>query len=121
MKLLSIMLITITILVISFILKILSNKQESFTEQLIQVDFIYADWCGHCTNFKPEWKKFEQSCKGKNITTSALNVDDETNKAYISKNQVSSFPTIIIFKGSDKTEYKGERTSDELMKFVESY
>ena len=26
----------------------------------VMMVFVYADWCGHCQHFKPEWKNLER-------------------------------------------------------------
>jgi thiol-disulfide isomerase/thioredoxin len=103
--------------------KMYNKTSEKFTDDDVKkVFFIYADWCGHCTRFKPEWKKFEEASAQNNIKAFALNVDDESNTAFIEMNKVSSFPTIIVTKGSgEKVKYDGERTSKDLMTFVKAF
>ena len=96
------------------------STTEKFSEEK-KIVFVYADWCGHCTRFKPEWSKVEQECKSRNITTTALNVDDEQNSEFISKYEVNSFPTLLVFKGSQFTKYEGDRTSDQIVNFVEKF
>ena len=27
----------------------------------LSVTLYYADWCGHCNDFKPEWKKLNEN------------------------------------------------------------
>ena len=98
------------------------GKTEKFSEDVKKVYFIYADWCGHCTRFKPEWQKFETSCSNNNVEAYALNVDDQSNSKFIESNGVSSFPTVIVMKGNgEKTKYEGERTSEDLMNFVKEF
>ena len=50
--------------------ELLNTKKHDF----VFVDF-YADWCGHCKTFKPEWAKLESTInrmgnkiKGNNVT-----------------------------------------------------
>jgi thiol-disulfide isomerase/thioredoxin len=98
------------------------GKTEKFSEDAKKVYFIYADWCGHCTRFKPEWQKFEKACSGNGIEAKSLNVDDTTNTKFIESNDVSSFPTVLVTKGNgEKIKYEGERTSDDLIKFVNAF
>lgn len=96
------------------------NRTEKFSEEK-KIIFVYADWCGHCTRFKPEWSKVEQECKSRNITTTALNVDDEQNGEFINKYEINSFPTLIVFKGNQFKKYEGDRTTDQIVNFVENF
>lgn len=96
------------------------SRTEKFSEEK-KVVFVYADWCGHCTRFKPEWSKVEKECKARNITTTALNVDHEQNSEFINKYEVNSFPTLLVFKGSQFQKYEGNRTTDQIVDFVENF
>ena len=54
-KILMYILIVITIIVVGRCMyRMLSNKKENFVEPQQTLLFFYADWCPHCTNFKPE-------------------------------------------------------------------
>jgi protein disulfide-isomerase/protein disulfide-isomerase A1 len=113
----------IAVFVIFNVYKMQKKSSEKFSEDVKKVFFIYADWCGHCTRFKPEWAKFkEEIAKSNNMKAFALNVDDESNTEFIEMNKVSSFPTVIVTKGSgEKVKYDGERTAEDLMKFVKAF
>lgn len=112
----------LAIIVIFVVYKAYSNyvRTEKFSEER-RIVFVYADWCGHCTRFKPEWSKVEQECKSRNISTTALNVDDEKNSDFINKYNVTSFPTIIVFKGAEHKRYEGDRTTQQIVDFVEKF
>jgi len=112
----------ISVFVVFNLYKMQNKSAEKFSEDVKKVFFIYADWCGHCTRFKPEWDKFKEESAKNNVKAFALNVDDESNTAFIEMNKVSSFPTIIVSKGSgEKVKYEGERTAEDLMKFIKAF
>ena len=80
-----------------------------------------ADWCGHCQRFKPEWKKVIEELKGKRnmyngyLTTAC----DKTMEELPFDVKPSGFPTISLYKGSKHIEdFKDERTSDNVLKFI---
>lgn len=83
----------------------------------------YADWCGHCQNFKPEYKKF--SDKALFINVYALNIDEnksliESINEYNKENpdfMVKSFPTLWFYKnGEPQFSYLSDRNSMDLLK-----
>lgn len=121
-KIVCVMMTLIAVFVVFEMYKMYNKKAEKFTDDVKKVYFIYADWCGHCTRFKPEWKKFEEASAQNNVKAFALNVDDASNTAFIEMNKVSSFPTVIVAKGSgEKVKYDGERTVEDLMAFVKAF
>ena len=116
------LMITLSILFVFVLYRIYVSytRTEKFSEEK-KIVFVYADWCGHCTRFKPEWTKVEKECKSKNISTTALNVDDEKNADFMNTYNVNSFPTLIVFKGSEFKKYEGDRTTDQIVSFVEKF
>ena len=94
---------------------------EKFSENKKLV-FVYADWCGHCTRFKPTWSKIETFSKTNNaFQVEALNVDDEQNKIFIDRYEVNSFPTLMIFAEGRFKKYEGDREFSDILSAVENY
>ncbi len=57
--------------------------------------FIYADWCGHCQRFKPEWKNLEKM-PNRNVSMVSIR-DDVFPKSPLKDNvQVEGYPTVAI-------------------------
>ena len=83
------------------------------------VIWYYADWCGHCTDFEPEWEKYKHLCNKKlNINTAKVNNDIIDKLSY--NPEISSFPTIEFHNnGKRYSEFiDRKRTSDELINFT---
>lgn len=80
----------------------------------------FADWCGHCQNFKPEYIKFADIAQF--IHVHAINTDAEENLmrrlgTKKSRVQIEGFPTVWIYKdGEPLEEYSGPRTWQALLK-----
>ena len=84
---------------------------------------IHAHWCGHCRSMMPEWNRFEKeipkSCKVK-----IAKIEDSV---YSTVKQdidlgAEGFPTIKLFnKGKLVKKYGGDRTSSDMIKFVQSH
>jgi len=94
-------------------LKVLSGEKV--------VALFYADWCPHCVDFKPHYKKAMSELSGKKNKGKTLRfvmVDCDKYKSLASENDVSGFPTVKIFN-DDKTsdEYSGDRSYEGLTSY----
>ena len=69
--------------------------------------------CPPCNRFLPEWAKFQELAKQKNIKTITYDSVDNSNECDAAG--VHAFPTIIV---SGKGEYNGDRTADALLAYV---
>ena len=99
-----------------------SKNTETFEEDKKKVVFVFADWCGHCTRFKPTWEKIEQVSKKTGlIDVQALNVDDKQNSAFIEQYEVNSFPTILLFSKGKFTKYDDDRDFDKIIAAIDNF
>ena len=79
----------------------------------------FADWCGHCKNFKPEYISFADVAQF--IRIHAIDADSE--KTLMTKindenspMSIEGFPTVWIYKnGEPYREYNGKRTWQALL------
>jgi thiol-disulfide isomerase/thioredoxin len=76
----------------------------------------FADWCGHCRDFKPEYIKFADLAQ----FFKAYAVDSVANENLLKKIKsqvpIQGFPTIWIYKkGKPLRVYTGPRTSQGLL------
>jgi thiol-disulfide isomerase/thioredoxin len=57
--------------------------------------FVYADWCGHCQRFKPEWKNLERLPE-RNVPMVSIR-DDVFPKSPLKENvEIEGYPTVAI-------------------------
>lgn len=75
----------------------------------------YADWCGHCKQFKPTWDEFKNKYQ-KVIDIREVNADKQQN--VMKQLEIKGFPTVLLLKDGQRHEYSGPRTVDGLEKFV---
>lgn len=81
------------------------------------VDF-YADWCGPCRMLAPVLEQVAKEMKGKAVVAK-VNIDTEQGTA--SEYQITSVPTMILFKnGKEVNRLIGLRNAEALKAFVES-
>ncbi|XP_050526389.1 protein disulfide-isomerase isoform X2 [Daktulosphaira vitifoliae] len=85
----------------------------------VLVEF-YAPWCGHCKQLVPIYEKIGEYF-GENDDIVIAKMDATLNE--LEHTKISSFPTLTLYpKGEnvEAIEYKGERTQDAIIKFIES-
>lgn len=80
------------------------------------VILFYANWCGHCQKFKPEWEKFKQQY-GKEIKCEE-HEDASMDRNLMKKYGVQGYPTIIIIINGETREYQGQRTADGIYAYI---
>jgi hypothetical protein len=102
----------------------------------VEVTLFHADWCGHCVNFKPEWKAFQNKIKKINNIYKGVNINiNEYEHAHLEKIgggkingiDIDGYPTIRIKLTCDKEEkeynyenYGKQRNSDYMTKFIKN-
>ena len=96
------------------------NNQNTSNNNDKIIILYYANWCGHSKAFIPEWEKFENYAKQnmKNVTVTKILCEGENAKQKCKG--VRGFPTVMLFSNNQANMYNGERTSDALIKFVNS-
>ena len=86
--------------------------------------FFYADWCGHCQRFKPEWNKFKNQMNNKKINGKVLVImecssdEEDLMKEY----DINGYPTLKLLdaNGREIKEFSDQRNSANLKNFVNS-
>jgi thioredoxin 1 len=85
------------------------------TKGIVIVDF-HATWCGPCRMLAPVLEKVAGEAGGK-ITVGKIDIDKEMKVA--SRFQISSVPTMILFKeGKEIGRLVGLQTADAIKKWV---
>jgi thiol-disulfide isomerase/thioredoxin len=66
---------------------------------------VYADWCGHCTEFKPTMEQLETT-PGRTIQTARVR-DDMFPKSSLSNTTIEGYPTLMLVKkNGEATAFK---------------
>lgn len=77
----------------------------------------YAPWCGHCKQLAPIWDKLGEHYKDDD-TVIIAKMDSTANE--VEEVKVQSFPTLKWFHNDEIVDYKGGRTFDDFVKFIDS-
>lgn len=102
----------------------------------VELTLYYANWCGHCVSFKPEWEKLknyisqaQNSYNGIDIKTGEYEHDklEEMGGGKINGKDIQGYPTVKI-KLSKKEESKEydlgdhgkERNADYMVTFIKN-
>lgn len=93
-----------------------NNKKIDETKPTIYL--FKASWCGHCKNFRETWNalanKYEKQMN-------FILYDSDKNKKDLREWKVSSFPTIILRKNKNATEYQGDRDINNLIPYIDNF
>ena len=90
----------------------------------IKVELFHADWCGHCKNFLPEWKRFAEKMKtDEHVEVAAYesNSKNFNSIAKINGEVIKGYPTIKITANGNEIEYSGGRTVNALTNAVNKF
>jgi thiol-disulfide isomerase/thioredoxin len=113
--------------------KSLQKIDNALTQDTVWFNF--ANWCGHCNEFKEEWNKFKKLMSKEKVNvisveSTAMEKIKQHPRLYKratkkeGNQQVLYFPMIIFFvkKGDKmvKKVYDGQRTADDLKKFLQA-
>ena len=81
----------------------------------------YTPSCPHCRNFAPAWNDAADRLKNNNaISIRAVDVSNPENENLAFYYNVTQLPTIILSTPDRNIEYTGDRSADDLHKFVVS-
>lgn len=101
----------------------IEEKNELFTENKkedkMRFVLYYANWCGHCKEMEPEWKKLEERYKNNDI----IKIERyESEKDETKRERINAFPMMILYKMNGKKErYTSSRKYENMSQFVDHY
>ncbi len=92
-----------------------SNFESVVEKGVTLVDF-YADWCGPCRMIAPIIEDLASEMNGK-VTVAKLDIESAQNTT--AKFNVTSIPTIILFKGGEEVNrVVGVRDKEALIEMI---
>ena len=60
------------------------------------VYYFYAEWCPHCKNFFPEWKKFVERIQNQKLDLEFQLINECNEKQLCKQYNITGFPTVIL-------------------------
>jgi len=77
----------------------LAKLEDLFKKHNVVLLFVYADWCGHCTTFKPTWEKYKQ-VPGRKVPMASIN-EKVLGKTRVKDAKIDGFPSGVIYSPKD--------------------
>ena len=97
------------------------STSTSTDKKLTKLIWFYADWCGHCKYFSPEWDKFVSANRNKSIELVKQNGDEDKDGSLHKKYNVTGYPTVVMLYNDNTSEhYEGPRKADALSMVLNS-
>jgi thiol-disulfide isomerase/thioredoxin len=105
-----------------------ANSDQTSNE--LEIMMFHVDWCPFCIKSLPEWKDFCRQYNGKKINGYTIRCDEKgTNctddndpkiKALLDEHSIKSYPTVILFKGSERYDFDAKLKKSNLEQFVKT-
>lgn len=105
--------IVVTVAILLGIIFFISCRKEMFSSKPT-LTYYFLPTCGWCTKFNPDWDKFVKMAPDTIVT----NKVDGTTSPDIEKYKIKSFPHIQLVKDDKVIIFEGDRSVENLMKFV---
>ena len=93
---------------------VIRNKNSCFA-------MFRMDGCGHCVELKPEWEKIKTKVP-RSLILAEIDSDYSSKITdLIGSDEIMGYPTLTAIKGGKKIiEFSGDRTENELLKFIKN-
>jgi thiol-disulfide isomerase/thioredoxin len=95
------------------------QQQQQQQETPFVLYYFYSPTCGYCKQFLPSWNTVVNKLKGLNeITPKTIDATKPENENLAFYYNITGYPTVILTTPDRDIEYTGNRTPDDLYKFV---
>ena len=91
--------------------------KEDFHDEEIVLYLFFTHSCPHSQLFLPTWYRIKNRCPS-HIKVDEINCLDSSKKYLCSNFNIKGVPTVLIVKGSQIIEYTGDRSEEDLIKFL---
>jgi len=120
-----ILLILCMLIIILVLLRFVKKSHEGFEgfENEKSIIICKAEWCGHCKEAAPEFKKLVSAspitlADGSKASVKMLDADED--KEELKNYDIKGFPTVLILNNGNSKEYPGPRTSESIIEYMNS-
>lgn len=75
-----------------------------------------ADWCPHCVNYKPTWKKIQEEARAKKETrVRFVTVDCTESNPHKDKFDIKGYPTVLAISATGHKDVEDRETLEGLL------
>lgn len=102
--------------------KVVKLTKDNFDEIVNEAETIlvkfFAPWCGHCKHLAPEYIKAAAVLEKDGEGVILAEVDATVESDLADRFKVTGYPTLYVFHKGEKTEYRGPRDSEGIVKYM---
>jgi len=102
--------------------KVIVLTKDNFDKVVNEAETIlvkfYAPWCGHCKHLAPEFIKAAGILDKDEEKVILAEVDATEQTELANRFEVHGYPTLYVFHKGVKSEYKGPRDADGIVKYM---
>lgn len=109
----NIVILAVCLVILIGIAFLIGCRKELFSSKPT-LTYYYLPTCGWCTKFNPEWEKFVKMAPDTIVTDKV----DGSSSPDVEKYNIKAFPHIQLVNDGKVTVFEGDRTVENLMKFV---
>jgi thioredoxin-like negative regulator of GroEL len=103
--------------------EILVLDDSNFTTFLAQHSFVFVEFysptCSHCRDLQPEFELLGALAEDKNYFIAK--VDSTVARKTSEAHEIQSYPTLKFFANGFSIDYRGERTGEKMLRWIDSY
>ena len=91
----------------------------------VLIRLFYTDWCPHCQSAMPEWNNFKSKYDNQLANDYLLTIkevdcsDEDSVRQLLNENNVSSYPTVKMYKNDEVIDFDAKISYDNLEQFIE--
>ncbi|KAJ8011111.1 hypothetical protein DPEC_G00054790 [Dallia pectoralis] len=93
-------------------------KNTRRSDEIWLIEF-YAPWCTFCKQLDPVWYEIGAELKSMGSPVNVGKVDADIHTSFAKEFRVTDYPAIKMWKDDLKYNYKGPRTKESIMDFVD--
>lgn len=104
------------------VVELTTHNWDQTSEGLWLVEF-YAPWCAHCKRLEPIYERVASYFHNNGEKAARIGrVDGTAQAGLMTPFDVKGYPTMIMLRdGKRVTDFKGKRTYDDILQFVERH
>ena len=106
-------------LVLGEVITLTDENFDRVTKTGVVLVKFYVPWCPHCQSLAPEFEKLAKLAKEQNKTYTLAEIAGNAGYKAVDQHKVSGYPALRLFLNGAELDYRGPRTVEAMMKYIE--
>ena len=91
-----------------------TNTEKFNNSNNMKITLYYTNWCGYSVEYiNSVWNNVVSRCEEENIISEMINCEENTD--ICNNKKIIGYPTIMLSKNDNESEFKGDRNNIETM------